>query len=106
MQQMSYKNLDAQMAETWLQEHKDAIILDVRTTGEFESGHLPNALHINYFDAGFAQNVSKLDKNQLYLVYCQSGGRSASAAEKMASLGFTSLYNLRGGIGLWRGKII
>ena len=101
-----YKNLDAQTVETWLQENKDAVILDVRTTGEFQAGHLPDALHINYFDGDFAKKVGNLDKSKSYLVYCQSGRRSVGAAEKMASLGFTNLHNLKGGIGSWKGKIV
>ncbi len=37
-----------------------------------------------------------------YLVYCQSGTRSARAAQIMSELGFTKVYNMRGGIAKWK----
>jgi rhodanese-related sulfurtransferase len=81
--------------------NNDFVILDVRTNGEFTKGHLEKAIHINYFSSDFSQELSNLTKNKIYLVYCKSGGRSASAVNKMLALDFTDVYNLVGGIDAW-----
>ncbi|MFH0941824.1 MAG: rhodanese-like domain-containing protein, partial [Chloroflexota bacterium] len=55
----------------------DFIIIDVRTPGEYEGGHIAGAVNLDFNAAGFNAEVDKLDKNKTYLVYCQSGRRSA-----------------------------
>jgi phage shock protein E len=78
------------------------IVLDVRTPGEFASGHLPQAQNIDIEAADFATRIAALDKNSTYAVYCHSGNRSGVALDKMAGVGFTHLYDLAGGIGAWQ----
>ncbi len=75
--------------------------LDVRTPGEVAGGHLPNASVIDFHDPKFKQKVDLLPKNKPIFVYCASGKRSGAAAEMMAQLGFTQVYDLQGGIGAW-----
>ncbi len=76
-------------------------LIDVRTPEEFNQGHLKGALNYNINSGEFQQQIAKLDKNKVVLVYCLSGGRSASAAELMASAGFQEIYNMQGGIMKW-----
>jgi thioredoxin 1 len=76
-------------------------LIDVRTPEEFNQGHLKGALNYNINSSEFQQQISKLDRNKIVLVYCLSGGRSASAAELMASNGFQEIYNMQGGIMKW-----
>lgn len=78
-----------------------AIVLDVRTPGEFAAGHLPNAININVNGSDFDRQVAKLDKAKPILVYCKAGSRSATAADKMQDMGFREIYNLSGGIMKW-----
>jgi rhodanese-related sulfurtransferase len=75
----------------------DVVVLDVRTPKEFTAGHVPHAVHINWHDRDFNDQVGKLDKSKKYLVYCLSGVRSAAAANRMSTLGFNQLYNFSGG---------
>jgi len=84
-----------------LKEDKSIQLLDVRTFGEYEDGHLEGALNIDWRSPGFDSLVSKLDKNKPVLVYCLSGGRSAAAASKMQELGFSTVYNMQGGFLKW-----
>ncbi len=81
---------------------KDATLLDVRTPGEYEKGHLDNALNIDYKNNNFMSEVEKLDKNKPIYVYCLSGGRSSGAVSKMQKAGFKEVYNMEGGIMQWR----
>ncbi len=80
----------------------NAIVLDVRTPGEFEGGHLQNALNIDWNSRNFTQEVSKLNKSNPLFVYCLSGGRSQSAAAQLRSDGFKQVYEMQGGMMKWR----
>ena len=77
------------------------ITLDVRTPMEFAEGHLENAINVDFQSGNFAEEVAKLDKNATYAVYCRSGNRSGEAVKVMAELGFTSIYDLDGGVIDW-----
>ncbi len=79
-------------------------IIDVRTAGEFADGHIENAGNIDFYSATFREELDNLDKNQTYLIYCRSGGRSGSALDIMAELGFSEVYNLSGGIIAWNAE--
>lgn len=78
------------------------VILDVRSAGEFYSGHIEGAINIDVEGATFDSDIAKLDKSATYAVYCHSGRRSGIAVGKMADAGFTSLFNLDGGIQVWQ----
>lgn len=84
-------------------------LLDVRTAGEFQSGHLKNSLQADWLDkAQFAERIKYLDKSKPLLVYCASGIRSAAAAKYLLSNGFQEVQNLKGGLTAWKleGKTI
>jgi rhodanese-related sulfurtransferase len=79
-----------------------AQILDVRTAGEFQSGHIANALQANWMDQNeFNNRTQHLDKNKTVYIYCQSGGRSASAQEALMQAGY-QVVNLEGGMSNWK----
>jgi rhodanese-related sulfurtransferase len=84
--------------------NKDSVqLLDVRTPGEYTSGHIKNTLLANWNDkAEFDRRISFIDKSKPVYVYCLAGGRSAAAAEKMRSIGFEKVYELQGGINAWK----
>jgi phage shock protein E len=68
-----------------------ALILDVRTKGEFQSGHLPKSINIPIDK--LPQNINKLNKNKSIITCCASGARSASARRILKSNGFEQVYN-------------
>jgi rhodanese-related sulfurtransferase len=76
-------------------------LIDVRTAGEFASGHIKGAMNIDWESGTFERDVLALDKTKTYAVYCRSGNRSGQATAQMAKDGFTSIYNLNGGIIDW-----
>ena len=77
------------------------VVMDVRTSDEFLSGHLANAMNIDYNAGNFENDIQGLDKNKTYAVYCHSGRRSGLATEIMAKQGFTHVFNLNGGVTDW-----
>ncbi|MBC7439816.1 MAG: rhodanese-like domain-containing protein [Flavobacterium sp.] len=85
----------------------DAVILDVRTSEEFEEGFIENAINIDiYKGQGFIYELENLDKNKNYYVYCKAGGRSAQACSIMKEMGFQNAFNLIGGMLNWKGKTV
>ena len=82
-------------------EEPNVVILDVRSPEEFAEGHIEGAENIDINGADFSGEVAKLDSNVTYAVYCRSGNRSAAAVTVMTEQGFTSLYDLGGGISSW-----
>ena len=76
----------------------ETVIIDVRTPDEFASGHLDGAVNIDVQSASFEETVFELPTDGEYVVYCQSGNRSAAAIDRLEGLGFTSLTDA-GGVG-------
>ena len=72
------------------------IIIDVRTTAEFESGHLKDALNIPYDIID--QQISDVTccKSQEIIVYCRRGGRSEKAKTTLLDLGYINVTNAGG----------
>ncbi len=101
-QKRTTKTLDVNEYETSLKEIKNVQLIDVRTPEEYSSGHLTDAQNVNYYDTDFREQLNLLDKSKPTFIYCKSGSRSASAMETMEELGFTELYNLKGGIMAWQ----
>ena len=73
-------------------------VIDVRTPAEYAAGHLPGAINIDVESPTFAAEIGALDPSTAYAVYCHSGRRSALAADAMSQAGFTTVYNLDGGL--------
>lgn len=63
------EDVDTAAAFELLAENEDVVILDIRTPGEFERGHLAGALNVDYRADDFAEQLGKLDKEATYLVH-------------------------------------
>lgn len=79
-------------------EHKKVQLIDVRTRDEFNSMHLKNAQNIDLFSDDFNEEFSKLNKDIAIYLYCRCGARSKQCSNKLAAMGFTEIYDLKGGI--------
>lgn len=79
----------------------NAQIIDVRTPQEFTSGHIDNAVNIDWLSDNFVVNTQKLDKTKPVFVYCKTSNRSPQAAKKLEELGFATIYNMKGGLLQW-----
>ena len=80
------------------------VLVDVRTPGEFMSGHIEGAINIDFESGNFENEINKLDKNIEYAIYCRSGNRSGQAAAIMHDAGFHKVSNLNAGIIDWTGS--
>ena len=77
------------------------IVVDVRTPKEYNSGHIKEAINIDFRDEGFTDEISKLKKDVPVFLYCRSGGRSGSAAKSLKKMGFKHVFDLEGGVLNW-----
>ena len=95
-----YRRVSANEALELMQENPQAVIVDVRTPAEYESGHIQRAINIPN------ETISKQPLKQLpdydatILVYCRSGARSAQASRKLLTLGYTNVIDF-GGVINW-----
>ena len=96
------KKLSANEFENTMALDSNLQLIDVRTPEEFNQGFIKNAKNVNWNGGDFETEVTKLDKSKAVFVYCLAGGRSGEAANKLKDLGFTTIYDLKGGMNAWR----
>ncbi len=83
--------------------NKNVQVLDVRTAGEFKTGHIKNALQADWNNKEqFNERIKFVDKDKPVYIYCLAGGRSAAAADWMRKNGYTNVVELTGGINAWK----
>lgn len=87
-----------------LVEQKDVQLVDVRSSSEYQDGHIAFAQNIDFNSPTFDEDILKLDKSKPVILYCKSGGRSARCSKKLLAAGFIKIYELKGGITQWRYK--
>ena len=76
-------------------------IIDVRTSKEYEQGHIQGAQNIDVSAETFITEIQELSKSDTLLVYCRSGRRSLYASQVLVSFGFKKIYDLEGGFLNW-----
>ena len=78
-------------------------LIDVRTTREYNSGHITDAINVDVSNRkNFQEYFEKLDREAPVYLYCRSGSRSQSAAKLLVQLGFKTVYDLKGGYLNWK----
>ena len=84
---------------------KNIVFLDAREKNEFDVSHLEKSIYVGFskFDTK-KFNALKIDKNATVIVYCSLGVRSEKIAKKIKQLGYNTIFNLYGGIFLWKNQ--
>lgn len=103
------KKVTPQEAYALIQDNKgneNFVILDVRTPEEIANGAIENSIKIDYYSDTFLEEIDELDKENTYLVYCRSGGRSGEATKLMEELGFQKVYDMSGGFSQWEAEVL
>lgn len=101
----NYKNLTAEEFAEGIK-FRDAVVIDVRTPGEFTAGKIRSARNIAIINPNFREQVIHLPKDKKYYLYCQSGNRSKKACKIMHETGFQNLNHLSGGLKEWPFEIV
>jgi len=84
--------------------NQGALLLDVRSKAEFDSGHVIDARHVPQDEIAASAETLKKYREKVVIACCESGMRSSAAARVLKAQGFTKVVNLRGGLAAWRGE--
>jgi phage shock protein E len=80
---------------------KDSEVIVIDVSHLYSVGHLPGAVHYQFSDGSFENEVSNLDKDREYLIYSGVEINSKEAAQMLVDEGFKQVYRLRGSYTLW-----
>jgi len=96
--------ISQQEAKALIDSNDSPLVLDVRESYEYchPNGHIPGALNYPYSSGVLGQKYADLSLDQPLLVVCQSGGRSHRASNFLDGKGFTTVYDMAGGMGHWQ----
>ena len=101
----TYIQIDQEKTKEMMAVNDGHIVVDVRRADEYASGHIPGAILIPNESIGTEKPEQLPDKDQIILIYCRSGNRSKQAAQKLADMGYTNIYEF-GGINTWSGEVV
>lgn len=98
---MNIKSMNVQTLKQKLDQNERLILVDCREQGEWNEGHIPQAVFIplSQIEEKYAQVLK--NKNDRIVLQCRSGKRSMAAAGFLKEHGYTDLTNLEGGIMDW-----
>ena len=99
------ENIKAMEAAKMLEKNPDMMVLDIRTPGEFNSGHIPTSINIDYKAENFELEIKKLDRSKPYLMHCRSGRRSTAALDTFRKHGFDHIIHIDDGILGWNKEL-
>lgn len=100
----SFEQISQDEARQIMETTDDYIIVDVRRADEFAEGHIPGAVNVPNETIEEEAGAALPNKEQTLLLYCRTGNRSKQAAQKLADLGYSNVYEF-GGISEWTGDI-
>lgn len=85
-----------------LMNNQDAMVLDIRDSGDYRAGHIPHARHVPLNNLKDRLGELGKSKDRPIIVYCQSGSRSSTACTLLKKNGFAKVHHLGGGIMAWQ----
>ena len=80
---------------------RNLVILDVRTSDEFDAGHLPGSINIPRGVLEFLVGKSYPNKDVEIVLYCRTDARAALCTKVLMDMGYTNVKNLKGGFKAW-----
>ena len=99
------KDISIDESKKLINDGEVTLILDVRNEDEFAEGHLKNAIQIPVKELKEILSDIEKFKDELVLVYCRSGKRSAEAVDILKENGFKNLVHMKDGISKWDGEV-
>lgn len=105
---MAHTDVTPQEAQELIESTPSLIIVDVREESEFcdENGHIPCSLNYPWNSGVLQERYEELPIDGDILIVCRSGARSNMASDFLDSKGFTSVYDMTGGMSAWEGERI
>ena len=85
-----------------IQSGETPVIIDVRSESEFESSHVPGAIHIPFWSAFLTDDLNDLSPEELLVLYCEHGPRAGIAKFALKIGGFENMVYLEGHMSQWK----
>lgn len=101
----TYTQIDQETAKQMMELDDGHVLVDTRRQDEFDAGHIPGAICIPNESIVDSMPAELPDLDQVILIYCRTGRRSKEAAQKLADIGYTNVYEM-GGITDWTGEVV
>ncbi|RKM59453.1 rhodanese-like domain-containing protein [Butyrivibrio sp. CB08] len=101
----TYTQIDQETAKQMMELDDGHVLVDTRRQDEFDAGHIPGAICIPNENITDTMVPELPDLDQVILIYCRTGRRSKEAAQKLADIGYTNVYEM-GGITDWTGEVV
>ncbi len=79
-------------------------VVDIRTKKEFDNGHIPGVMHIDFMSSDFMNRMNEFSVSEPIIIHCASGGRSKKASDMLQKAGFELIYDYSGGFADWKSK--
>lgn len=96
-----FKEIEVAELHSLLEADRDHVhLIDIRNPAELARGKIPGAVNLPMHQLPL--NFHKIEKDQLVVLYCRVGARSAQACAYLSANGFDNVHNLRGGIQAWQ----
>ena len=105
IRQAAYSQITPEEALEMMAKDDGHVVVDVRRQDEYDAGHIPGAILIPNESIGSDSPEELPDRDQVILIYCRTGNRSKQAAQKLAEMGYTNIYEF-GGINTWPGELV
>ena len=83
-----------------MEDNASATIVDIRDPASYQTGHIPNAIHLS--DNTVQQFILDTDKNKPLVIYCYHGISSQGAAAYFSEQGFQEVSSMTGGFESWQ----
>jgi rhodanese-related sulfurtransferase len=99
----AHTDISPQQAKELIDTNEQLLVVDVRETSEYCStkGHIPGAVNYPWLSGVLEEKHQELPLERDILVVCQSGHRSAAAADFLDTRGFKNIYDMQGGMSAW-----
>ena len=101
----AFRQISQEEAKEMMAKDDGHVVVDVRRQDEYDAGHIPGAILVPNESIGCDSPEALPDYDQIILIYCRTGNRSRQAAQKLASMGYTNIYEF-GGITTWTGDVV
>lgn len=92
--------INAETGKSMMDHDSEIILVDVRTLSEYQTNHIPGAILLPVGDIQSNASTVLSDKTKIYIIYCNSGNRSADASSQLSEMGYPFIYDM-GGIIDW-----
>ncbi len=86
--------------EKFLESSQNNPVIDVRSPGEYDKGHIPGAINIPFDQV--AKRIGEIETPNGAILYCMIGPRARKGESALLATGYQKVFHLEGGLAAWK----